>query len=133
MSKDRFNRRWFRPIPGFPRYWINKAGKIWSERTRKFLKWWKNIKGYWRVQLYLSGVRHWMFVHRLTLITFHKNPDPENKTQGNHKDWNIENPHADNMEWNTPSENQKHARKKPWRSTFSSTSRRIDEKVYCPF
>ncbi len=132
MTKGGFTRRWFRPIPGFDGYWINKAGKIWSEKRRQFIAWHKNIKGYWRVNLWRNGERIRMFVHRLTLMTFHKNPDPKRKTQGNHKDWNIENPHADNMEWTTPSENQRHAWRKPWR-TIATYSKDPQSPDYCPF
>jgi hypothetical protein len=132
MRKGAFTRRWFKEIPGFPGYWINKAGKIWSMKRRQFIAWHKNIKGYWRAILYRDGERCRLFVHRLTALVFKKNPDPLNKTQANHKDWDIENPHADNMEWTTPSENAKHARRKPWRSSVTY-SKNPDDLNYVPF
>lgn len=133
MRKGAFTRRWFKEIPGFPGYWINKAGKVWSEYSCKFIAWHKNIKGYWRVILFRSGERVRFFVHRLTALVFKKNPDPKRKTQVNHEDWDIENPHADNVTWMTPSENMKHAMRKPWRTGLSKTAQEIDKLVLCPF
>lgn len=117
-----FRRRRFRPIPGFPGYWINRKGNVYSEKSKKFLTWFNNIKYYPRVDLYISGSRSRMFVHRLVAIVYVKNPDPINKIEVNHNDWNVANPHAKNLQWMTPQENQRYNRKKKWlsREDYSS-------------
>lgn len=61
--------------------------------------------GYARVRI--KGKRY--KIHRLVAETFI--PNPGNKREVNHKDGNKLNNRADNLEWATRSENQKHAYK----------------------
>ena len=61
--------------------------------------------GYARVRI--KGKRY--KIHRLVAETFI--PNPEDKREVNHKDGNKLNNRADNLEWATRSENQKHAYK----------------------
>lgn len=65
-----------------------------------------NHKGYRRVTLNLNGYHH-KLVHRLVADTFL--PNPENKAQVNHKDFNTSNNKVENLEWNTELENVTHA------------------------
>lgn len=126
----RFSRRWFREIPGVPGYWINKRGQIYSKKTRRFLKWHFNSKYYWRVCVYVDRRPVRFLVHRLVAIIFVENPDPINKIEVNHLDYDTTNPHYLNLQWVTAQENREHKRRKSWRE---------DDKKYivnvesCPF
>jgi len=131
MKKGAFTRRWFKPIPDFPGYWINRAGKVWSEKTRRFLAWHLNTKWYPRVSFYHAGRRLHMFVHRLVAMVFHKNPDPDKKTEVNHLDYDTQNPYFKNLQWVTPLENRIHKRLKSWATQVYSNNP-ADEN-YCPF
>lgn len=125
----RFSRRWFKPIPGWPDYWINRKGWVYSSKRGIFLKWFVNIKFYPRVALYSDGQRGQFFVHRLVAIVWVENPDPKNKIEVNHNDWNVSNPHALNLSWMTSSENKKYNRHKPW----TGSRKYINDEIDCPF
>ncbi len=64
-------------------------------------------QGYQIVHLYKSGTRRAHSVHRLVAILFVSNWDQ--KEQVNHIDGDKLNNRAENLEWVTSSENQKHA------------------------
>ena len=79
-------------------YYRYNEGKILINRV-------KDNTGYGR--LYINGKRY--KIHRFIAELFV--PNPEHKTEVNHKDGNKLNNRADNLEWVTRSENQKHAYK----------------------
>ncbi len=66
-----------------------------------------NNSGYLRVSLNLDGKSKEYFVHRLVAQEFI--PHDDNLTVVNHKDGNKHNNNVNNLEWVTPSENNKHA------------------------
>lgn len=133
MKKGAFTRRWFKEIPGFPGYWINKKGRVWSVKRKQFIQITLNTKDYLRVQLYNAGVRFMALLHRVVAQIFCPNPDPKRKTEVNHIDYNTRNPYAKNLEWLTPAENRAHKRRKPWGLIDSPSAKFINETVAVPF
>ena len=84
-------------------YAITEDGKVWSYKSNRFLKPYKNSGGYLRVALTKDWVKKQFTVHRLVAEAYI--PNPENKPQVNHKDENKENNNVDNLEWMTAKEN----------------------------
>lgn len=66
-----------------------------------------SVGGYKFVQLRKDGKYYPRYVHRLVAQTFI--PNPESKKEVNHKDGNKANNDITNLEWVTPSENQRHS------------------------
>lgn len=103
-------------------YQVSNMGRVKSlERTRnmnlpshkkpapvseRILTFGKSL-GYRSVTLAKCGVNKHFRVHKLVALAFIPNPD--NKTQINHKDGDKHNNRVDNLEWVTPKENQRHA------------------------
>lgn len=95
-------------IPGWEGlYSISQEGDIYSIRQSKFLKPRLSMDGYKRVALYLNGKSYEQRVGKLVALTFI--PNPENKPQVNHKDYNRVNDFIENLEWCTNLENSNHS------------------------
>lgn len=62
--------------------------------------------GYVKVRITLIFGTRWFWLHRVVAAYFCENP--ENKEQVNHIDGNKENNKAENLEWCTNTENQRH-------------------------
>lgn len=92
-------------IKNWPGYFIYSDGRVWSEKTHKFLKPQPNSKGYLRVCLSRNGVAKYIAIHRLVAEAFVLNDDSNTKTEINHRDENIINNNASNLEWITPNDN----------------------------
>lgn len=87
------------PVSGYSDYQIYEDGRVWSNKTNKFLKPMKNQGGYCYVQLFDGHKGRNFFIHRLVVMAFIPNPD--NLPQVNHKDENPENNSVENLEWCT--------------------------------
>lgn len=88
-----------------PNYEITKTGLIRNKTTKLVLKQ-QERGGYMRVELSNNCKRKTYSVHRLVAEQFI--PNPENKSEVNHKDFNRKNNSVDNLEWVTRQENSDH-------------------------
>lgn len=89
------------------RYSITKFGDVINKRFKKPLKKSLNRDGYEIVSLWDGNKKHTKSVHRLVADVYVDNP--YNKPCVNHIDGNKTNNNADNLEWCTYSENEKHS------------------------
>lgn len=92
---------------GYPDYEVSTAGRVKKKSTGKVLTSTVDSRGYPAVTIFSDGKQRTKNVHRLVAETFIPNPD--DKLTVNHKDGNKRNNHISNLEWNTLSENVKHA------------------------
>jgi len=97
MRKDIKGQEW--------KYLISTQGEIKSIKKNIILKQQISKKWYCIVQLFNKWKKSYR-VHRLVAIHFI--PNPENKLEVNHLDWDKLNNTESNLEWSTHSENQKH-------------------------
>lgn len=86
-------------------YTVFEDGRILNSKGRE-LKWSYNRDGYPYVNLRKRN----MLVHRLVALAFV--PNPHGYPIVDHKDSNRKNPHASNLDWVTPAENNHRAAEK---------------------
>ena len=94
-------------IDGYENYEVSSLGNVRNKTTGRILKT-ANKGGYYSVGL-SKGKTKTFSVHQLTAKAFI--PNPENKSQVNHKDKNGLNNNINNLEWMTTTEQNNHKRK----------------------
>lgn len=95
----------YKTIEEFPKYEISTTGDVRNKETGRILKPRLDKDGYLRISLKdENGKLKTRFIHRLVAITYI--PNPLNKPQVNHKDFNRQNPSVENLEWVTAKENK---------------------------
>lgn len=93
----------YKRIKGFEDYLIYSDGRVYSEKTGKFLKPVNNGKGYLIIRLINCEVEKICRVHRLVAEAFI--PNPENKPFIDHIDTDRSNNDISNLRWVTAKEN----------------------------
>jgi len=99
------------------RYSIHPEGYILNHRRKRPIYGTPNNAGY----LLVGFDEKTALISRLIAQSFVINDDPINKKYVNHKDHNPANNRADNLEWVTCSENNRHRRRRRHRATSVGT------------
>lgn len=84
-------------------YAITSCGKVWSYKTKRFLKPAKNNDGYLHVHLCKGGKSKDFKIHRLVAETYI--PNPNNLEDVDHIDRNREHNYIKNLQWMTHADN----------------------------
>lgn len=99
----------WKPVDGFEDYFVSNQGRIKSTKyaVEKILKPIPTKTGYMEVNLMKNGYRKHFRVHRLVAKAFI--PNPLEKPEINHIDYNRKNNAVWNLEWVNKSENNLHS------------------------
>lgn len=101
----------FRKIKNFDHYSISNLGRVYSHKSKKFLKPFltiiENPQSYLKVRLSQNHVIKTFYIHRLVAAAFVSNPNQYNTV--NHKDCDKHNNKADNLEFMSNRQNTYHA------------------------
>lgn len=97
----------WKDIENYPNYQVSNLGNIRNRLTGKFKKPSMSKDGYLVVHLWKKDKMKTFKIHRLVATTFI--PNSENKRTVNHINGCKTDNYVSNLEWNTDSENVKHA------------------------
>lgn len=84
-------------------YAVTSCGKVWSYKSKKFLKPFPNNWGYLQVKLCKDGKKKNYYIHRLVGQAFIPNPD--NLETIDHINWKITENNVNNLQWLSREEN----------------------------
>lgn len=90
-------------------YSVSNLGRIRRDETKLILKRSPKAGGYWGVALCSLGVSRQIMWHIVVCRAFHGEKPTRKHTDVNHKDLDKSNNRADNLEWQTRSENILHS------------------------
>ena len=107
-------------IKGYEKqYAVTSCGKVWSYKSKKFLKSFEDKFGYEFVRISNDNVAKCKYVHRLVAETYLQRNGC--KLEVNHKDENKRNNSVNNLEWITHKEN----------INYGTRNERTSKKVMC--
>lgn len=113
-------------------YYVTDDGRVWSEKSKRFLSTQKDKDGYLKVRLRSNDLpaegRHRYSVHRLVLENFCPVENMEN-LQVNHIDGNKENNNLYNLEWVSCKQNISHAINNKLRAGINGAAKLTKEQV----
>ena len=92
-------------------YAVTSCGKVWSYRSKKFLKHITNRYGYFTVNLYKDNEMKNCLIHRLVAEAYI--PNPENLPQVDHINEDKTNNCVNNLQWITLRDNCRKSKNKP--------------------
>lgn len=104
-------------------YGITSCGRVYSYRAKRFLKPWKNNKGYLLAGLCKDGKKKHHLIHRLVAEAYLDNP--ENKPCISHLDENPLNNYVNNLSWATYEENNNYG------THNEKLSKALSKKIQC--
>lgn len=87
-------------------YLVSEDGRVWSEKTQKFLSPSKERGGYLKVTISNKGKSFPFRLHRIVAEVFIENPN--NYSQVNHIDNDVTDNNVNNLEWCSPLMNSQH-------------------------
>ena len=91
-------------------YFVTSCGKVWSYKSKKFLKPMITKDGYKSVALYINGKRKIFRIHQLVAQTYI--PNLNNYDTVDHIDDNKEHNYINNLQWMTRKNNVKKSQSK---------------------
>ena len=91
-------------------YSVSNLGNVRNDKFSKILKHRILKNGYHQIGLYKSGKGKSYFIHKLVAFAFLENPD--NKSQADHMDRDVNNNSLSNLRWCNRSENQQNTAKR---------------------
>ena len=110
-------------------YYVTDDGRVWSERTNKFLSPQLDKDGYEKVQMMsIDKKRHRYSVHRLVMENWRPIKHME-YYQVNHIDGNKRNNNLNNLEWVTCEQNIQHAVKNNLRAKINGAAKLTQDEV----
>lgn len=101
----------WKSVPGFESYYrVSNYGRVLSLRKNSIMNGYVDKDDYRRIGIKTPEKRTGMGIHRMVALAFI--PNPENKPEVNHLDFNRQHNHISNLEWATRKENAVHSRER---------------------